>query len=146
MNFLYNARTMDVQTSRTIKFTVAISIGLFVSLMIEPSPFRWGLAIGAVVGAINTFLMYNRMKHIAAMSKGTAVSFMQFGFVMRLLLIMAVLFLALNFEGLNIFGVAFGIFIAPIITMVDFNISLIKDYKAHDTLENKNQTERGENW
>jgi hypothetical protein len=138
---------MGVQSARTIKFTSAICVGLFLSLAIEPnSPFRWGLAIGAVVSIINTFLMYNRMKHIAGMAKGTAVSFMQFGFVMRLLLIMAVLYLALNFEGLDIIGVAFGIFIAPIITVVDFNTSLIKDYKAHNTLNNQNQSERGENW
>ncbi len=130
---------MGVQNSRTIKFTSAIGIGLFLSLTLDPtSPFRWGLAIGTVVGIINTFLMYNRMKHIAGMSKGAAVSFMQFGFVMRLMLIMAVLYVALNFEGLDIIGVAFGIFIAPIITVVDFNIGLIKDYKAHNTLNNKN--------
>lgn len=139
MNDLYNARTVDVQLKRTIKFTSAIGFGLFISLIIEPtSPFRWGLAVGAVVGIINAFLTYNRMKRIADMPIEKAIAFMRMGFFMRLLLIMAVLYLSLKVEGLDIYGVAFGVFIAPMVTVVDFNISLIKDYKAHHTLKNKN--------
>ncbi|MBM7853737.1 putative membrane protein [Desulfohalotomaculum tongense] len=136
---LHKARSLNVQLARTIKFTGIVGFVFSLGLILEPSsPFRWGLVIGTVVGVVNSVLIYNRMKHIADMPFEKAVAFMRMGFFMRLLMIMAVLFLAIRFDALDIYGVAFGIFVAPMITMIDFNISLLNDYKAYLVLKNKN--------
>lgn len=135
---IYNARTVDVQLKRTLKITGIIGFMLAAALIVEPSPFRRGLVVGTVVSIINSYLIYNRMKHIAEMSFNKAVAFMRAGFVMRLLLIMAVLYLTIQTAALDIYGVAFGVFIAPMVTVIDFNLSLIKDYRA---LSAKNKTD-----
>ncbi|MTI80605.1 MAG: ATP synthase subunit I [Firmicutes bacterium] len=136
---LHKARGLKVQLGRTIKFTGIVALVISLGLILEPSsPFRWGLFIGTLVGVVNAVLIYNRMKHVDQLPVEKAIAFMRMGFFMRLLLIMAVLFLSLKTDSLSIYGVSFGIFISPIITMIDFNLSLLQDYKAHLILKDKN--------
>ncbi len=137
LDFLYNVRTVDVQLKRTVKITAAIGFFIAIGVLINPSPFSWGLLIGTVVSIINSYLIYNRMKHIADMPTNKAIAFMRQGFIMRLLLIMAVLSFSIITDVLDIYGVAFGIFIAPIVTVFDFNISVIKDYRTYSAMKNK---------
>ncbi|MBO8138136.1 MAG: ATP synthase subunit I [Desulfotomaculum sp.] len=136
---IYKARSLKVQLARTIKFTGLAALVIIAGIILEPSSsFRWGLLVGTLAGVVNAVLIYNRMRHIHELPPQKAIAFMRMGFVMRLLMIMSVLFLALSTEALDIYGVAFGIFVSPVITMIDFNISLLSDYKANFILKNKN--------
>jgi len=135
---IYKARSVEVQLRRTVLFTGSIAFGLALSTLYQPDPFRSGLLLGSVVGIVYIYLLFNRLIRIDSMAADKAVAFMRMGFVMRLTLIMAVMYLAISTPLLDIYGVAFGLFIAPIISVLDFNISLIKDYRTQLTQKDKN--------
>lgn len=127
---IYKARKVEVQLRRTILFTGSIAFGLALTVLHQPHPFRNGLLLGSVVGIVYMFLLFNRLIRTDQMAADKAVAYMRLGFIMRLTLIMAVMYLTISTHLLDIYGVAFGLFIAPVISVVDFNISLIKDYRS----------------
>lgn len=135
---IYKARGVEVQLRRTMLFTGSIAFGLGLSVLYQPDPFRNGLLLGSIVGMVYMFLLFNRLIRTTHMAPDKAVAFMRVGFIMRLTLVMAVMYLTISTDLLDIYGVAFGLFIAPIISVVDFNISLIKDYRTQLAQKNKN--------
>lgn len=136
---LHNARDINTQIRRTTLFAGSFALGLSLSLIHDPaSPFRWGLLVGTLVSIIYSFLIYNRLRHIGQLPINKAVAFMRIGFVMRLTLVMAVLYLSISTDLIDIYGVALGLFIAPVISVIDFNFSLIKKYRAQLAQKDEN--------
>lgn len=135
---IYKARSVEMQLRRTILFSGSIAFGLALTIMYQPHPFRNGLLLGIIVGIVYTYLLFNRLIRTTHMPANKAVAFMRVGYVMRLILVMAVMYLTISTPLLDIYGVAFGLFIAPIISVVDFNISLIKDYRTQLKQKHKN--------
>lgn len=135
---IYKARSVEVQLRRTVLFTGSIAFGLALSILYQPDPFRNGLLLGSIVGIVYIYLLFNRLIRTGHMAPDKAVAFMRVGFIMRLTLVMAVMYLTISTPLLDVYGVAFGLFIAPMVSVVDFNISLIKDYRTQLTQKDKN--------
>lgn len=133
---IYKARKVEDQLRRTVLFSGSIAFGLLLSTIYDPTPFRNGLLLGNIVGIVYTYMLFNRLIRIGNMSPAKAVAFMRVGYIVRLTLIMAVMYLTISTPLLDIYGVAFGLFIAPIISVVDFNLSLIKDYRNSTDTKN----------
>lgn len=135
---IYKARGVEAQLRRTVLFTGSIALGLALSILYQPAPFRNGLLLGSIVGIVYIYLIFNRLIRTGDMAPDKAVAFMRVGFIMRLTLVMAVMYLTISTPLLDVYGVAFGMFIAPMISVIDFNISLIKDYRTQLTQKDKN--------
>lgn len=68
-----------------------------------------GVTLGIVVSIVNFLLMCRKVKQIAGMPVEKAVAYMRLGWIQRLVLVVAVVFIAIKTPGIQVWGVIVGI-------------------------------------
>lgn len=142
---------LEPQLKRTVKSTsiVVAFIALMVLLDMR-NPVYKGLLIGTLVSLQNAILLSRRIKKVAAIKElGKAISYMRRGFFIRLIIIMATLWLTVRMPSVSMYAAAVGLFVAPGLSISDFFITVINEsILKQGALNNKVkqfQREGGEN-
>ncbi|AEG61895.1 ATP synthase subunit I [Desulforamulus ruminis] len=142
---------LETQLRRTVKSTAIIVAFIMLMVVLDiGNPVYKGLLVGTLVSLQNAILLSRRIKKVAAIKDiGKAISYMRRGFYIRLIIIMATLWLSIKIPGISVNATAVGLFVAPVLSISDFFITVIKEsILKQDSLNNKVkpfQREGGEN-
>ncbi|MFZ5612300.1 ATP synthase I [Desulforamulus profundi] len=142
---------LETQQKRTVKSTAIVVAFLALAVLIDyQSAVYKGLFVGSLVSLQNAILLSKRIKKASTIKDvGKAIAYMRRGFFIRLILIMATLWLSVRIPSISVNAAAVGLFVAPVLSISDFLITLIKEsVLKKDALNNKvNQFQRegGEN-
>lgn len=120
---------LEQQLKRTVKYTSIVVAVVTVAMVLDGhNPAYKGLFIGTLISLQNAIFLSRRIKKVSTITHvGKAISYMRRGFYIRLLLIMATLWLSNKIPGVSMNAAAVGLFIAPILSIADFLIVLIKE-------------------
>lgn len=143
---------LEVQLKRTVKSTAIIVGFMALALVLD---FRngvyQGLFIGSLISLQNAILLSKRIKKASTIKDvGKAISYMRRGLFIRLIIIMATLWLSIRIPSVSVNATAVGLFVAPVMSVSDFIITLIKESHLKQNALNNNkvnqfQREGGEN-
>lgn len=142
---------LEEQLKRTVKSTaIVVALMLLAVLLDYQNPVYKGLFIGTLVSLQNAIQLSKRIKKASTINDvGKAISYMRRGFFIRLIVIMATLWLSIRIPSVSVNAAAVGLFVAPLFSISDFFITVIKEsFLTKDTLNNKVnklQNEGGEN-
>ncbi|ABO51659.1 hypothetical protein Dred_3157 [Desulforamulus reducens MI-1] len=143
--------SLEVQLKRTVKSTAIIVAFLALAVVLDfPNTIYKGLFIGSLVSLQNAILLSKRIKKVSTIKDvGKAIAYMRRGFFIRLIIIMATLWLSIRIPSVSVNATAVGLFVAPILSISDFFITMIKESSLKsEALDNKVrqiQREGGEN-
>lgn len=143
--------SLEAQQKRTVKFTAIVVAVMALAVVVDyqNAVFK-GLFIGSLVSLQNAILLSKRIKKASTIKDvGKAIAYMRRGFFIRLIIIMATLWLSSRIPSISMNAAAVGLFVAPVLSISDFFITLIKESvlkkDALDNNVNKFQREGGEN-
>lgn len=105
-------------------------VGVCVALFVYPGDsVLWGLAVGIATGIYNQVVLAKRIKRLPDLSPEAAKKHMNRGLTIRLVMIMAVLFLvSQRLPFVNLFGVGAGILIPSCVSIL---ISMVETYRMY---------------
>lgn len=141
---------LEIQLNRTVKSTAIVVACLVLAVALDYRNIVYkGLLIGSLISLQNAILLNKRIKKVATIKDvGKAIAYMRRGFFIRLIIIMATLWLSIKIPSVSLNATAVGLFVAPILSISDFFITVIKEstLKAStlDNKVNKIQREGGE--
>lgn len=141
---------LEIQLKRTIKSTAIVVACLVLAVALDYGNVVYkGLLIGSLVSLQNAILLSKRIKKVATIKNvGKAIAYMRRGFFIRLIIIMATLWLSIKMPNVSLNATAVGLFVAPILSISDFFITVIKESafktSTFDNKVNKIQREGGE--
>ncbi|GAB6179320.1 hypothetical protein JCM14036_06390 [Desulfotomaculum defluvii] len=141
---------LEVQLKRTVKSTAIIVACLVLAVAIDYQNVVYkGLLIGSLASLQNAILLSKRINKVATIKDvGKAIAYMRRGFFIRLIIIMATLWLSIRIPSVSVNAAAVGLFVAPILSISDFFITVIKESvlksKALDNKVNQIKREGGE--
>lgn len=142
---------LEAQLKRTAKSTAIVVVFTAVAVALDfDNPVYKGLLIGTLISLQNAILLSRRIKKVSSIKDiGKAIAYMRRGFFIRLIIIMATLWLSIKIPSVSVNAAAVGLFVAPVFSISDFFISVIKEsvlkQNALDNKVNKLQSEGGEN-
>ncbi|AQS60381.1 ATP synthase subunit I [Desulforamulus ferrireducens] len=143
---------LEVQLKRTVKSTAIIVAFMALALILDlQNGVYQGLFIGSLISLQNAILLSKRIKKASTMKDvGKAISYMRRGLFIRLIIIMATLWLSIRIPSVSVNATAVGLFVAPVMSVSDFIITLIKESHLKQNALNNNkvnqfQREGGEN-
>jgi len=142
---------LEEQLKRTVRSTSVVVAVMALALLLDwQNQVYKGLFIGTLVSLQNAILLSRRIKKAATIQDvGKAISYMRRGFFIRLIIIMATLWLSVRMKSVSVNAAAVGLFVAPVLSMSDFFINVIKEsvlqQSTLDNKVNKLQREGGEN-
>lgn len=142
---------LEVQQKRTVKYTAIVVAVMALTVVFDyQNAVYKGLFIGTLVSLQNAILLSKRIKKASTIKDvGKAIAYMRRGFFIRLIIIMATLWLSIRIPSISMNAAAVGLFVAPVLSISDFFITLIKEsVLKKDALDNnvkKFQREGGEN-
>ena len=144
--------SLETQLKRTVKSTAIIVAFMALALVFDfQNSVYKGLFIGSLVSLQNAILLSKRIKKASTIKDvGKAISYMRRGLFIRLIVIMATLWLSIRIPSINVNAAAVGLFVAPVLSVADFIITLIKESTLKQNALNNNkvnqfQREGGEN-
>ncbi|MCL5780988.1 MAG: ATP synthase subunit I [Firmicutes bacterium] len=129
MSLLGNETSLEQQLQRAIRLTVIVLVAVTIMMTLDfQNPIYKGLFIGILVSLQNTILLNRRVKKVSAIKEsGQAITYMNRGFIIRLLIIMTTLWLSSKIPSISMNATAVGLFVAPALTFADFFIYIIKE-------------------
>lgn len=142
---------LEAQLKRTAKSTAIVVVFVAVAVALDfANPVYKGLLIGTLISLQNAILLSRRIKKVSSIKDiGKAIAYMRRGFFIRLIIIMATLWLSIRIPSVSVNAAAVGLFVAPVFSISDFFISVIKEsvlkQNTLDNKVNKLQSEGGEN-
>lgn len=142
---------LEAQLKRTVKSTSIVVAFLALAVVLDfGNTVYAGLLIGTLVSLQNAILLSRRIKKVSTIKDvGKAIAYMRRGFFIRLIIIMATLWLSIRIPSVSVNAAAVGLFVAPVFSISDFFLTLIKESVlpkgALDNKVNKLQSEGGEN-
>lgn len=121
---------LDNQLRQVLKFSGFMLLGICLALFFYPDDtLLWGMVVGIATGIYNSITLAKRIKQLPDLSYDAAKKHMKKGLTMRLILIMAVLFLASSrFPFINLFGIGAGILIPSCIAII---LSMVESFKLY---------------
>ena len=141
---------LEAQLKRTVKSTaiVVAFVALAVLLDFDNAVYK-GLLVGTLASLQNAIQLNRRIKKVASIKEvGKAIAYMRRGFFVRLIIIMATLWLCIRIPSVSVNAAAVGLFVAPIFSISDFFLTVIKEsvlkQSALDNKVSKLQSEGGE--
>ncbi|CCO08428.1 ATP synthase subunit I [Desulforamulus hydrothermalis] len=143
--------SLEVQLKRTVKHTAAVVAVLALAVALDYHNHLYkGFLVGSLVSLQNAILLSKRIKKASAIKEvGKAIAYMRRGFFIRLIIIMATLWLSVRIPGISVHAAAVGLFVAPVLSIADFIVTLLKEsVPPGGALDNKVkpfQREGGEN-
>ncbi|SHE96932.1 ATP synthase subunit I [Desulforamulus putei] len=143
--------SLEVQLKRTVKCTAIVVALMALAVVVDyQNAVYKGFLIGSLVSLQNAILLSKRIKKASTIKDvGKAIAYMRRGFFIRLILIMATLWLSVRIPSVSVHAAAVGLFVAPVLSISDFLITLLKESVLNkDALANKVnsfQREGGEN-
>ncbi|MEW6696539.1 MAG: ATP synthase subunit I [Bacillota bacterium] len=126
---LGNEISLEQQLQRAIRSTAIVLVAVTIMMALDfQNPVYKGLFIGILVSLQNTILLNRRVKRVAEIKEpGRAITYMNRGFIIRLILIMATLWFSSRIPSVSMNATAVGLFVAPVLTFADFFINIIKE-------------------
>jgi len=121
---------LDKQLKSVLKYSGYLLVGICLALFFYPQDsMLWGLMVGICTGIYNVVVLAKRIKRLPDLSPDASKKHMKKGLTIRLVMIMAVLFLVsqrLSFISLP--GVGAGLLIPSCISMI---VSIFETYRQY---------------
>ncbi|AEF95454.1 hypothetical protein Desca_2636 [Desulfotomaculum nigrificans CO-1-SRB] len=121
---------LEQQLKRTVKYTSIVVAVVAVAMVVDlHNAVYKGFFIGTLISLQNSIFLSRRIKKVSAIKHvGKAISYMRRGFYIRLILIIATLWLSSRIPGVSVNAAAVGLFVAPTLSIADFLITLVKEH------------------